>query len=130
MQQAGERGHAVELLMAHDAQVIDIAFHLAELGAEGVYLIAIAEGDHPALQRSSSMMRTRLAITVRSLNRQISSCVSLPASFAVRRRGRGDHLADQLSAQLSGGLAQAQQLRAAWLITSIRRWSSMAITPS
>ncbi len=26
MQQAGERGHAVELFVAHNAQVIDIAF--------------------------------------------------------------------------------------------------------
>ena len=51
MQQAGERGHAVELLMAHDAQIVDVAFHLAELSAEGVYLIAIAESYHPALQR-------------------------------------------------------------------------------
>ena len=51
MQQTGEGGHPVELFVAHDAQVVDIALHLAELGGEGIDFVAVAEGDHPALQR-------------------------------------------------------------------------------
>ena len=51
MQQAGQGGHPIELFMAHDAQIIDVAFHLAELGAQRVDFIAVAEGDHPALER-------------------------------------------------------------------------------
>ncbi|VTN13962.1 Uncharacterised protein [Raoultella terrigena] len=50
-------------LMTHDAQVIDIAFHLAELGAKGVDFVPVAEGDHPALQRVFQHDAHRLART-------------------------------------------------------------------
>ncbi|MNE12771.1 hypothetical protein D3C87_1868630 [compost metagenome] len=50
MQHAGKGCHAIQLLMAHDAQVVDITFYLTQLGAERVNFVAIAKGDHPALE--------------------------------------------------------------------------------
>ncbi|MNT51346.1 hypothetical protein D3C72_1883080 [compost metagenome] len=36
--------------MAHDAQIVSIALHLAKLAAQGVDVVFVAEADHPVLQ--------------------------------------------------------------------------------
>ncbi|MNH46916.1 hypothetical protein D3C79_1099140 [compost metagenome] len=36
--------------MAHDTQVVSVAFDLAELAAQGIDVVLVAEADHPALQ--------------------------------------------------------------------------------
>ena len=97
--------------MAHNAQVIDIAFYLAELGAQRVDLVAIAEGNHPALQRP-----LKHDVHPAGNHREIVKTANLVMGIfrqhrlRVEERDRIDHLAYQLSAQLAGRLAQTQQL--------------------
>ena len=106
MQQAGQRSHAVQLFMAHDAQVINVALHLAELGAERVDLVAIAKGDHPALQRIFQH-DPHPAGNDREIVKATDLIVGVFRKHGLRveeRDGR-DHLADELTPQFAGGLA-------------------------
>ena len=97
--------------MTHDAQVIDVAFDLAELGAQRVDLVAIAEGDHPALQRP-----LKHDVDPAGNHREIVKTANLIMGIfrqhrlRVEERDRIDHLAYQLPAKLTGRLAQPQQL--------------------
>ncbi|MNC30374.1 hypothetical protein D3C75_786560 [compost metagenome] len=50
MQQPGQGGSPVKLLMAHDAQVVSVAFDLTELTTQGIDVVLVAEADHPTLQ--------------------------------------------------------------------------------
>ncbi len=111
VQQAGQSGHAVQLLMTHDAQVIDIAFNLAELGAKRVNFIPIAEGDHPALQRILKH-DAHPAGNHREGVKTANFIMGIFCQHRLRRkeRDRVDNLANQLPAQFTGWLAQAKQL--------------------
>ena len=96
--------------MAHNAQVIDIAFYLAELGAQRVDFVAIAEGDHPALQRA-----LKHDVNPAGNHREIVKTANLIVGIfsqhrlRVEERDRVDHLAYQLPAQFTRRLAQPQQ---------------------
>jgi hypothetical protein len=117
--------------MAHNAQVIDIAFYLAELGAQGVYLIAIAEGDHPALKRIFQHDADPAGD-----HREIVKAADLIVGVFRQHGLRGEEGTGSITWLISwprssrAGWLNPSSFLAAWLITSMRRSSSMAITPS
>ena len=90
MQQAGEGSHPVELLVAHDAQIVDIALHLAQLGGEGIDFIAVTECDHPALQGILQHNAHPTASTVNWLKRHSSSWVSRSSMSPLAKKGCGE----------------------------------------
>ena len=110
MQQAGEGGHPVELLVAHDAQIVDIALHLAQLGGEGIDFIAVTECDHPALQ---GILQHNAHPT--GEHGQLVEAAQLIVGIAFEHVAAGEKglrrndAVDRLTAQLAGGLAEPQQ---------------------
>ena len=96
--------------MAHDAQIINVALHLAELGAQRVDFIAVAESDHPALQ-FTLQQDTHPA----GENGQLIKAAQLVVGIvfehlpAGEKRLRRNDAIDRLTAQLMRRLAQSEQ---------------------
>ncbi|MNE41874.1 hypothetical protein D3C80_1359730 [compost metagenome] len=102
MQHAGKCRHAIQLLMTHDAQVVDITFYLTQLGAERVDLIAIAKGDHPAL-KGIFQHDPHPAGDHREIVKAADLIVRVFRQHGLRceKRNRVDNLANQLPAQFT-----------------------------